>query len=222
MTGLPNLKAVLTESAYKAFRRLQGLLLLRDFYLAGGTGLAFRIGHRVSMDFDFFSPANKLSSAAQERLIEQLRQGGDFVIESIEEGTVQVTLGGTQVSFFYYPYPLMTPTTEIAGVQVASLEDIGLMKLAAIISRGSKKDFIDLYFIIRDHFPLKHLLKLGDKKYKEARDFYVQALKALVFFEDAEREKMPLMLEDVSWTEIKKSLAEAVSEATRGEITKEL
>lgn len=222
MTELPDLKTVLTESAYKAFGRLQGLLLLKDFYMAGGTGLALRIGHRISVDFDFFSPVNKLAPTAQERLIEHLRQGGDFVIESIEEGSVQVTLGGAQVSFFHYPYPLMKPATEIAGIQVASLEDIGLMKLAAIISRGGKKDFIDLYFIIRDHFPLRHLLELGDKKYREARDFHVQALKALVFFEDAERERMPVMLNDVSWTEIKKSLAEAVIEATRGEIRKEL
>lgn len=212
MKNLPEPKEVLTKDAYKVFVALKKLSFMKDFYLAGGTGLALRIGHRVSIDFDFFTDKNDLSLQHQNNILQRLRQESNFLIESQENGTLKVRLGNTLVSFFYYPYPLISSTVELEGITIASIEDIALMKIAATIGRGSKRDFIDFYFIIRNHLALKQLLTLGAKKYKDVRDFRVQALKALVYFDDAEKEKMPKMLKTVSWEKMKEFFKHVVTE----------
>jgi predicted nucleotidyltransferase component of viral defense system len=211
-------KEVLAEEAYRIFNYIGDLQFIGDFYLAGGTGLALQIGHRISIDFDFFTDKNKLSLSGREKILSELRRGSDITVESQEEGTLTVRLDNTLVSFFHYPYPLIEPTRKVGDVGVASLADIAAMKLSAIVSRGTKKDFVDLYFIIRDHVPLKNVLELGERKFKDVRDFHVQGLKALVYFEDAEKERIPKMTKKVAWQDIKKFFSNAVSEEMRSEI----
>jgi hypothetical protein len=77
------------------------------------------------------------------------------------------------------------------------------MKLAAITGRGAKKDFTDLYFLLKQ-FSLNEMLELYDQKYADGSIFMV--LKSLVYFEDAEKDEMPEMLDKVSWNQIKKTI----------------
>ncbi len=91
---------------------------------------------------------------------------------------------------------------ETEGVKLASIEDIALMKLDALLSRAARKDFYDLYFICQK-IPLRSLLNLAPQKYANIRDFEVQTVKRLVYFESADVEVDPMMLQPVSWEAVK-------------------
>ena len=119
--------------------------LLNDFYLAGGTALALELEHRVSYDLDFFSK----KSFNAELLAAKLGAAKGFKLEKIDEGTILGYLNGVKAEFFYYPYTLLSSLKKVLGVSTASIKDIGCMKITAICQRGMKRDFIDLYFILK-------------------------------------------------------------------------
>lgn len=156
---------------HQLLRLLGQASLLRDFYLAGGTALALRLGHRYSIDLDFFSTTNWVERPTRRIIVD-------------------------------YGHPLLASTDDVEGVAVASITDIGLMKLDALISRGSRKDFYDLYMIMQT-IPLPDLLALGRAKYPYARDFELMAVESLVFFENADRDLQPQLLLDLPWAAVR-------------------
>lgn len=194
----------LTNDCRKALGAIAKQAFLKDFYLAGGTGLALQFGHRVSVDLDFFTNKKLLDSNDRQSIIKQLKSIGGFSLLEEREGAFHSELFGARVSLIHYDYPLLTVPKRWNTVAVASPKDIGLMKIGAIIGRGSKKDFIDLYFICKRGTSLDSLLKSGRRKFPHARDLMIQALKALVFFKDAERERMPRMVKDTSWSNVRR------------------
>lgn len=197
------IKKVLTKDAESLLNILSSAKFINDFYLAGGTGLALQICHRRSVDFDFFSQKNKLLKNQREEIKNYLSSKGKVKILQDKDNTLDLLFKNIHVSFFYYDYKLIDSPKRIKGITIASIIDIGLMKLSSIISRGSKKDFIDLYFIC-EHVPLKKLLVYGSKKYPEFYDFKILAIKSLTYFFDADKEKMPVMIKKAKWEEIKK------------------
>ncbi|OGZ27671.1 MAG: hypothetical protein A2365_03435 [Candidatus Nealsonbacteria bacterium RIFOXYB1_FULL_40_15] len=181
---------------------------LNDFYLAGGTGLALQFGHRKSIDLDFFNPA-PFSTA---KLTERLSALGDLKINSkTEEDTLNCSLNGVLVSFFKYPYKLLFPLAEYKGVKIADFRDIACMKIDVISSRGSKKDFVDLYFIL-NKISLKELLTLFDKKYEGIKYNRMHLLKSLFYFDEAEKDPVPVMLEDIKWEDVKERIKRETAE----------
>ena len=174
----------------------------RDFYLAGGTGLALLVGHRRSVDLDFFSRTNRLDAEGRRVLLSRLRRLPGWALTDTRDGTVHGRVGRVRVSFFWYEEPLVKPLIRQGAIRIASLEDIGLMKVGAIIGRGSRKDFVDLYAICQ-RLPLSRLLRLGQRKFTDSRDFLLQAMKALSFFEDAEHEPPVVTVKPVAWERIK-------------------
>ncbi|HAL61471.1 MAG TPA: hypothetical protein DCP08_03580 [Chloroflexi bacterium] len=189
--------------------------LAEQFYLAGGTGLALLLGHRISADLDLFSRENTLSSSERRELLRALAEfwPGDALKVALEkDGTLIIALQGVTTSLFHYQYPLVSPTMSLAGnLSLASLEDIGLMKVAAIIGRGTKRDFVDLFFVTKE-VPLERLLELGATKFPQARDLPLQALKAMAYFADADRDPALRTLVEVDWEEVKHHFeAQAVS-----------
>ncbi len=205
----------LTKGARSVYKILHKQSFLKDFYLAGGTGLALQIGHRVSQDFDFFSNKERLTRNSRERIVRHLSDLGNVEVELEEEGTLRIYLNRIGISFFHYDYSLIAPLLNFGNLRIASITDIGLMKIAAIVGRGSKKDFIDLYFIANYHTPLKSLLELSRKKFPIARDFPMQALRALVYFEDAEKEKKPRMIQKLPWKDVKEFFTREVEEISK-------
>ncbi len=158
-------------------------LLKQDgFYLAGGTGLALQLGHRSSVDFDYYSAAPLDGTRILVRFREAVR---DVKVVQMEQDTLILRCEGVIVSLFAYPYPLLRPLIDMGAVLVASLEDIAAMKLVAIIQRGTRRDFIDIYHLIRN-LGLETILSLSARKYSEF-DSYA-ALQALAYFDDAEKE----------------------------------
>lgn len=192
---------VLDSSGHDAARRLV-LAVGGDFYLAGGTGLALRLGHRISLDLDLFSETRLLKQPERLALKKELGTSGKLETRDEKDGTCHLRLGSTAVSLFHYPYKPLRPPAKWAELKIASIEDITAMKLSAVISRGSKKDFIDLFFILQAH-KAADIFKWAERKFPGHPNFAVQAAKALVYFEDAEKEPMPMMLKPAPWTEVK-------------------
>ncbi len=118
------------------------------------------------------------------------------------DGNLLLRLDDLRVGFFGYGHPLLTQTDSIEGVAVAARVDIGLMKLDALISRGSRKDFYDLY-IIMQAIPLLDLLALARTKYPYSRDFELMAVESLVFFENADRDLQPQLLIELPWPTVR-------------------
>jgi hypothetical protein len=117
-------------------------------------------------------------------------------------GNLVLLVKSLRVGFFGYGYKLVAPTVRAEGVPLASLADIGLMKLDALAGRATRKDFHDLYAISR-HVSLRDLLDLAPVKYPSVRDFEAMVLRYMVYFDRAEEEESPPLLQDVSWTTVK-------------------
>lgn len=192
----------LPPKASRLFGALAKVPDLERFYLAGGTGLALQRGHRLSVDLDFFSAADPLDESRRRNLKGTLSRLGEFSVREEKEGTLHSLIQGVETSFLSYRYPLVRPARRWRGLRVASLADIGLMKIGAIIGRGSRKDFRDLREITRG-LPLEDLLRLAPKKFPDAEDFLFQASKALVYFDDAEAQPDVRLLRPEPWAEVK-------------------
>ncbi len=159
----------------------------KNFYLAGGTALALQIGHRDSVDFDFFSEQDINTQELFNRLREIFKDHTLLKIQE-ESNTLTVLVDNTiKVSFFTYKYKLIRETITDENLSLASVEDIGCMKLSAITGRATNKDYIDLYFILKN-FPLSDLLENARVKYPELERNLI--LKSLVYFEDVTQENI--------------------------------
>jgi hypothetical protein len=115
---------------------------------------------------DWFSTSRELQKAARDKIREVLAKSGEFEIASEQDGMLYTRLFGSDIRFFYQRYPLLEPTVDYQDVRLASPTDIGLMKLAAINSRGTRRDFVDLY-CLRETVKLDRLLELVSVKYPD-------------------------------------------------------
>ena len=187
-----------------------------DFYLAGSAALALYTGHRPVTDLDLMTNANRLASAERRDLLgDLLALDASAEVETARDGYLFARLGGgVGVRFFYYPYPLVQPFEDLAGLAVASAADLGLMKLGAIISRGTRRDFVDLYLLCRE-LPLPTLLDLAEDKFGHVRDFPLQALKGLADLSEVEGEPMPRLSHPLDWAEVEAWLRSGVRELGR-------
>lgn len=185
---------------------LKSVSFVRNYYLAGGTALSLHFGHRFSNDLDFFSQ----NPATPETIRVELAKLGNLEIIQNEEGTFNGILNDSKLSFFVYLYGLLDPVLDFGGVGVADVADIACMKIDAISSRGTKRDFIDLYFICRKFKPIEGLLELYSKKYRKVKFNKLHLVKSLVYFDEAEGDIVPEMIEKVDWEEVKKFFREKV------------
>lgn len=194
------LREILTGAQQAVLELLSRIAEVRTFYLAGGTGLALHLGHRRSRDLDFFRP----KEFAPQDLLSVLRETGELDVLLEATGTLTVALLGVPTSFFRYDYPLLRPPHQSPwGLPVADPEDIAAMKLAALAGRGSRKDFVDLYFCAGLVAPLERTFERFREKYRGVSADPYHLLRSLTFFDDAEAEPMPDLLVQVTWEEIK-------------------
>jgi hypothetical protein len=178
------------------------------FYLAGGTALSLQIGHRLSVDLDFFSQTEDIPTL---RLaLEKALASFHPILADSAWGNLVYLAQNVRVGFYGYGYDLVAPLVETPvpqgparhALRLASIEDIALMKLDALLARAARKDFYDLYFICQT-ISLRRILNLAPKKYPSTRDFESQTVKRLVYFETAEQDVDPQLLSPVSWQEVK-------------------
>jgi len=173
--------------------------IFTDTYLAGGTALALHLGHRRSRDLDFFTQ----EPLQVEIVAKQLGQAGRFTSSLLKPPhTILGTFNDVKMSLFFYDYPLLCTCTYFHEMAIASIEDIGAMKLAAISGRATKRDYVDLYVICQMH-TLEILFNWYDEKYgKLANNVYI-LIRAIGYFDDAESDPMPDMLTHLKWDNIK-------------------
>ena len=186
-------------------KKLMNADFLSDFILVGGTALALQIGHRISYDLDLFTSYNfdpKILAA-------KLREIIDLQISGEAENTLNALIAEVPVDFIRYDYPLIGKIVSNEGIRMASKEDIVCMKLSAIASRGSKKDFYDIFFLLND-YSLDEMFGFYERKYQSGERFHL--LKSLVYFDDAEDDPEPIQLIPVEWKTIRKKLEDAVRE----------
>jgi len=194
---------VLPGNAKKSLDSLGQSGLLKKAYLAGGTALALQIGHRVSVDFDFFTEEH-FNAAVLSNKLSQKAQG--FTEDRKERGTLLGVIDKTRFSLFFYNYPLVAKSVEFLDIDIANIQDIAAMKLAAVSDRGIKRDFIDLYFIVckEKAVSLEEVFSLYDKKFKALDKNVMHLLRSLTYFEEAEQTNIPKMLKAVKWQDVKK------------------
>lgn len=195
----------LAEPTRQVWEKLSKAELVGErFYLAGGTALAMHLGHRVSVDLDFFTdkypPISTLLSVLADLGFKVLMQ---------DLNSIDGEVDGVKVSFLEYRYPLLEPLTTWNGIGVASIRDIASMKLATIASRGSRKDFVDLWKLLKEK-GLEELIADFKKKFVGVDYSLVHLKKSLVYFVDADEEEMPRMLVDCDWEEVKRELERVV------------
>jgi hypothetical protein len=191
-------RKVIPASTETTLSLLRDAHLLDDFYLAGGTGLALQFGHRLSLDLDFF--ANEQFD--EEVLLQRVQALVGFTLSAKAPYTIHATVQKTKVSFLGYAYPMLFPTNPFLDVAVADPRDIACMKVSAIASRGTKRDFVDLY-LCAERFGLKEILRLFDQKYVQTHYSRIHILKSLTFFDDADKDPVPHMLVTLDWDEVK-------------------
>jgi hypothetical protein len=203
---------VLPVTQRTVLRQLAPAVTPAGFYLAGGTAVAIQLGHRQSLDLDWFTE-ERLGDPL--RFAERLRRVGVALAEeSFEAGTLHAQCDGVPVSFLEYRYPSLAPRIWWAeyGCELASLPDLACMKLSAVAGRGARKDFIDIFAIGTTHLNLAEMLDLYRRKYDTTDIGHV--VMSLSYFDDAEAEDMPRMVWQVSWAEVKRSIERWVIEFT--------
>ncbi len=193
---------ILPEEQLKLFKLLSEELFIREFYLAGGTCLALYLGHRQSYDFDYFIPADFNTS----QIINILTSIGRYERGNEEKNTINGMLNGVRISFFGYKYNIIDDFMHYNSIRLAGIKDIAAMKLEAIAGRGSKKDFVDMFFLLK-RFSLEQIFSFHTLKYGVGLSNQYHHLKSLVYFNDADEEAMPLMTSPLNWDKVKKHIA---------------
>jgi len=185
-------------------KKIQQIPLFADLRLVGGTALALQLGHRVSVDLDFFG---KFEVAFEDIENELLMNGSKIEPYNKSKNIKQLAVDGIKVDFVNYSYDWIDSDIEEEGIKMASLKDIAAMKFSAIAGRGTKKDFVDIYFLLQ-HFTLQEMLNFYTIKYRYASLFPVML--SLSYFVDAEATPMPKMLKKIEWSKIKKTVLKTI------------
>lgn len=184
--------------------KLSQLPILSDMRLVGGTALALQYGHRKSVDLDFFGTLD----CEVEELEDELRSLGNVCRHRTTKTIRIYQINGVKVVFVdYRRYSWIDKCVSEGHIRLASPKDIAAMKINAIEGRGSKKDFIDIYYLLK-HFSINELLDFYKQKYPEFSIF--RALMSLTYFDDAEVQPMPFMFDSIRWEQMKQEIIKAV------------
>lgn len=192
-------------------RRLMAEPMFASLRLVGGTALALQYGHRNSIDLDFFGQLD--DDAEEVKAI--LRKHGKLSVIKESRNIKIYLLNNIKVDFVNYNYSWIDAPVVEEQIKLASPKDIAAMKINAIEGRGTKKDFIDIYFLLQ-HYTLHEILTFYQQKYPENSIF--RALMSLSYFEDAETQIMPVMYVPISWDEIKTTIQSQVNQYSNNNI----
>ena len=197
-TVAPNTLGLLIELMHKPY--------LNGFNLVGGTALSMQIGHRISIDLDMLTTeafdTNELKSKLEDDY-------SVFQVLQESQNTLITTINDIKVDFILFKYGFTYPIIIEKEIRLVNIKDIASVKLDAITGRGKKKDFFDLYFLLKK-YTLPELFDLYQEKYQHTTIFHV--IKSMVYFQDADKEPEPIIIDKkVVWTKVKRMLTEEVS-----------
>ena len=188
----------LLPDTVRAIKLVSKIPAVKKSCLAGDIALALQLGHRISVDLDFFTQTD-----FDEKILERdLLAFPEFNKDGVAWKTIWGKIGKTKFSLFYYKYPLLDPTVEFSGIQLASTKDIAAMKIQALGDRGTKRDFVDLYFLSKI-YSMDQMLNFYNQKYGDLKEKLYHLLRSFDYFEDAEKDPMPNLINDLSWDKAK-------------------
>ena len=191
---------VLPEPTRKYLALLADRKLSQAFYLAGGTAVALHLGHRISVDLDFFAS----SHFDAPELDTQLQAISGYRRERLSEDTLLGALEDLRISFFWYRYSILEEPVMALDTQILQLPDLAAMKIEAIAQRNTKRDFIDLFFLAQlADLPPAKALEYHLAKYSGLIINRAHLILSLGYFDEADDDPMPQMLMPVSWEEVK-------------------
>lgn len=198
-----SLQTVLPDTL-ELLKTLMQMPELERMRLVGGTSLALQYGHRRSVDLDFFGETtedvDELAAALKEH-VEQVVVGGH------SKRIKSYLLNGVKVDIVNYGYAWIDDSVIEDGLRLASPKDIAAMKVNAVIGRGTKKDFIDIYYLLKQ-FSFSDLMRLYLQKYPDGSEY--RALLSMAYFGDADPQPMPFMFKHVEWETIKHHIRQEV------------
>ena len=206
---------VLNTKTREVLSRIFAVVNSERFYMAGGTGLALQMGHRISEDLDFF----KNISFDPELLLSRLKDQVSVIEDvTITRDTLLCLIEGAKYSFFSYDVPLLFPEIDYMDLKIADWRDIIAEKVKTISQRGSKKDFYDIYYaIITNRLSIKETVNLFKRRFGHTNLNFYHVLRSLTFFEDAENEPDPQLTKEhfFQWEEVKAFFANRAKEFER-------
>jgi len=173
-----------------------------EFYLVGGTALALQMGHRISDDFDMFG--DKLLDRNFIAKIYRVFEGHNIRFSLRHSEQMNLTVGLVKFNFVKYSYPLIFKLEKINNVNVAPIKEIALMKSSTIGSKVSFKDYVDLYFILKNKkITIENIIEGCKKKYKtEFNDRLF--LEELTYIQDIKDVKIEFLKKKVDKSEIER------------------
>lgn len=205
---------ILPKATKKALLILAGVPWLEEqgWYLAGGTAFALQVGHRGSVDLDFFT---RYENFEEDKLENALLSLGNWRTDSIDRGTIYGTFHKAKVSFIAYPFFHPSHITKTFGaIKLLPLDDIAVMKIITVSQRGRKRDFIDLYWYCKNIGGLEEILSRLSKHYPQEHNLS-HILKSLTYFADADEDPMPNLSFKVTWQEVRSYFLKEVPILTR-------
>ncbi len=194
-------KECLSEQGWTVLTNLNKVLLKHKVILAGGTALALQLGHRISFDLDFFTN----QTFRTELVISKIRGlRSPFQVISEDEGTLIAEIGGIKISLFHYDYEFLEKPVIYENIRLAGVLDIASMKVIAVSQRGTKRDFVDLYVILRG-IPFYKIAEQMTRRFGRERINPVHIGKSMVYFLDADSDPEPAYVKGrhIDWEKIK-------------------
>ena len=169
-------------------------LFAKEYYLVGGTAIALYLGHRKSIDFDLFTH-DKIKLKSIKKWKDDLPV---TPINTIYEASDQIhfIIENVKVTFMQFPFQLKS-ANHIHGLSMPSLLSLAAMKAYALGGRAKWKDYVDLYFIMKDHYSIKEIINKADELFGSSFNgrFFRQQLG---YFDDINHsEKVEFLIEPV-------------------------
>jgi hypothetical protein len=177
---------------------------LAPFALVGGTNLALRLGHRISVDIDLFSNTSFDLDEVREAIASAFPQTTELAARN---QTLLCQINGIKTDLIRHQYQNIAETEDIGGIRLASMPDVIAMKLGAVAGRGAKKDFWDIHALL-PHFDLATMVGYFQEKYPASDPG--QVVRSLIYFDDADPQPDPIDLLKITWPDVKNILREHV------------
>jgi hypothetical protein len=184
------------------------LEVLSTYNLVGGTGLSLKLGHRISIDIDLFSK-EKIENEVIINCLSETFQN-KFVLISSNKVGIFCKINNIKVDLIHYNFDLINPIEEFENLRIVSSEDIAAMKIQAILGRGVKKDFYDLFELL-NQFSLNEIIQFHKSKYP-LQTLNITIPQAITYFEEADESEDPISLRNETWDEVKKGLRKVVND----------
>jgi hypothetical protein len=195
----------LTEVGARLFPQLREF---RNFYLVGGTALALQIGHRLSVDFDLFSPSELPTGLRQK--VKKVFSSCDIKFTYSAPEQLNLSVDGMKITFFNFSYPVVDSFVKYQGASLASVREISAMKAFVIGKRLSYKDYIDWYFMLKEnHITLTEVIAHAEKKF--GGEFNNRLfLGQLISIEDIRNQTIDFLRDEVDRKTVQKFLEDTV------------